>query len=115
MPTMQKKPKPRRQKSNKSPNLVVKKATKATHMKILAECPSCNATGLYKGMYEGPNIAVICMYCNGSGSTQITLRKFTKRKRLNNTNEIRTINNETLTYKQFQKKFPQQKPQTCAK
>lgn len=50
-------------------------------MKIVkAECESCSGTGLYRGMCEGPGMAVVCLRCNGTGCQEIRYRPFTKRK-----------------------------------
>lgn len=34
---------------------------------MLIECPACDGTGVYSGMGEGENIAVVCHNCKGSG------------------------------------------------
>lgn len=39
-----------------------------------AECDSCNATGLYVGMGERDGAAVVCHYCKGSGSRDVTIK-----------------------------------------
>ena len=33
-------------------------------------CPSCNATGIYKGHAEGRGIGVVCLTCDGKGYIQ---------------------------------------------
>ena len=35
---------------------------------MVIECPSCKGTGLYSGMGESKNIAVICYRCDGTGA-----------------------------------------------
>jgi hypothetical protein len=37
-------------------------------IKIIVECSSCKGTGLYSGMGENKDIAVICHHCNGTGA-----------------------------------------------
>jgi hypothetical protein len=37
-------------------------------IKIKIECPSCNGTGLYQGMAESKDVAVVCRKCNGTGA-----------------------------------------------
>lgn len=34
------------------------------------ECPSCGATGLYKGICEPARTAVVCARCQGTGCTE---------------------------------------------
>lgn len=45
-------------------------------------CESCDGTGLYKGMAERGESAVVCHTCNGTGSVSFTKKfpKFKKRK-----------------------------------
>lgn len=47
---------------------------------IIIECPSCNGTGLYKGMAERDKCAVVCHNCKGSGKTEYSYNDFTGRK-----------------------------------
>jgi hypothetical protein len=53
---------------------------KKIEMKV--ECPSCKGTGLYSGMAESDNIAVICHKCNGTGAYNYSYsyNDFVKRK-----------------------------------
>jgi hypothetical protein len=47
----------------------------------MAECPSCNATGVYQGFCEAKDEAVECLACKGSGEVMVTFVPFTGRKR----------------------------------
>ena len=51
-------------------------------IEMLIECPSCNGTGLYSGMVESKDTAVICYRCNGTGAYNYSYsyNKFVKRK-----------------------------------
>ena len=51
-------------------------------IELKIECPSCNGTGLYKGMGEGEGAAVICYKCNGTGcySYSYSYNDFTDKK-----------------------------------
>jgi len=46
-------------------------------------CTKCGGTGLYKGMAERGDAAVICVYCNGTGKEHIHLEyeRFVNRKK----------------------------------
>ena len=44
--------------------------------KITIECKDCKGTGLYKGMGERGNCAVICSSCQGSGSVIFEYEEF---------------------------------------
>lgn len=48
---------------------------------IVIECGSCDGTGLYRGMAEGPGDAVVCLRCNGSGHQLYEYKQFDGRKR----------------------------------
>lgn len=48
---------------------------------IRIECPSCKGTGLYKGISERDNCAVICYNCNGKGFVDYKYNDFNGRKR----------------------------------
>lgn len=41
-------------------------------IEMMIECPSCSGTGLYSGMGESDNVAVICYRCKGSGQFHYT-------------------------------------------
>lgn len=47
---------------------------------IIIECKSCNGTGLYKGMAERDNCAVICSACKGTGAIEFAYDEFEGRK-----------------------------------
>jgi hypothetical protein len=47
---------------------------------MIIEYPSCKGTGLYQGMAERDNCAVVCHSCNGTGKTEYHYNKFTGRK-----------------------------------
>lgn len=49
--------------------------------KIEAQCSSCNGSGLYSGMAESGDLAVVCSRCDGSGKMTITYTPFTGRKK----------------------------------
>ncbi len=57
--------------------------------KIKQECPSCNGTGLYAGMCEGPGEAVICIRCGGKGWSYYTYTPFRGRKKREGITKIR--------------------------
>lgn len=57
-----------------------RKETAMKKMKINAECRACGATGLYSGMCEAEDEAVICVNCEGTGCQQIEYVPFTARK-----------------------------------
>ena len=46
---------------------------------VLAECSSCNGTGLYRGFAEREGVAVVCVVCNGTGCTKLRYKPFVKR------------------------------------
>ena len=46
------------------------------------ECDKCHGTGLYRGVCEKDGAAVVCHYCNGSGSVIKTVIPFEGKKRL---------------------------------
>ncbi|MDM8130120.1 hypothetical protein QUW38_02175 [Clostridium butyricum] len=49
--------------------------------KIVIECSSCKGTGLYKGMSERENCAVVCSVCHGTGKTDFFYNEFEGRKK----------------------------------
>ena len=55
------------------------KSDKKAH--VQAECESCDATGIYRGMAEPEGVGVICRVCSGTGSVKIEYVPFTSRKR----------------------------------
>ena len=52
-------------------------------IEMLIECPSCKGTGLYSGMGEKKNVAIICHNCEGSGKHlyKYSYNEFTARKK----------------------------------
>lgn len=53
------------------------------------ECSACDGTGLYCGFAEPPGVAVVCIYCGGSGATPCGgSAPFTGRKRRD---DVRTV------------------------
>ena len=53
-------------------------------------CTKCGGTGLYKGMAERGDAAVICVYCNGTGKEHIHLEyeNFVSRKKRDGVNRV---------------------------
>ena len=49
--------------------------------KIIIECSSCKGTGLYKGVSERDNCAVVCSVCNGTGKVDFFYNEFEGRKK----------------------------------
>ena len=47
-----------------------------------AECSDCKGTGLYHGMAEPKDTAVVCQRCAGSGCKKIEYAPFSGRKRM---------------------------------
>lgn len=45
------------------------------------QCSSCKGTGLYKGMAERGDCAVVCHNCNGTGKSTFSYEEFTGRKK----------------------------------
>jgi hypothetical protein len=47
------------------------------------QCDSCKGTGLYRGVCERDGAAVVCVYCDGTGKTNVkhTYTKFDGRKK----------------------------------
>lgn len=37
------------------------------------ECERCLGTGVYRGLFEGPGIGVVCPGCEGTGNTNLIL------------------------------------------
>ncbi|HWQ30063.1 MAG TPA: hypothetical protein VN549_03645 [Negativicutes bacterium] len=57
---------------------------------ITIECPNCNGTGLYQGMAERDNCAVVCHTCKGTGKTEYSYNEFTGRKTMNGVKRVFT-------------------------
>lgn len=51
-------------------------------IEMTIECPSCKGTGLYQGMAEGNEVAVVCKDCGGTGAFKYSYsyNEFTGRK-----------------------------------
>lgn len=47
---------------------------------IVIECPECKGTGLYKGMAERDDCAVVCSRCHGNGYYTYRYNEFTGKK-----------------------------------
>jgi hypothetical protein len=47
---------------------------KKTH--VQAECESCGATGIYRGMAEPEGVGVICLVCKGTGAVKLEYTPF---------------------------------------
>lgn len=52
-------------------------------IKLEVECDVCGGTGLYSGMAERDECAVVCSYCKGTGKATISYNEFTGRKKKN--------------------------------
>ena len=55
---------------------------------VKSECPACDGTGLYRGMAEGPGVAVVCSRCDGGGCVNVEYTPFTSRKRRSDVREV---------------------------
>ena len=47
----------------------------------MAECPACNASGVYQGFCEAKGEAVECLQCEGTGEIRVAIKPFMGRKR----------------------------------
>lgn len=79
---------------------------------IKSHCIACGGTGLYSGMCEGKEEAVICLDCEGTGCYFIYYKPYTGRKKTNKFKKIKfrstKLINETnsvscWSYKEFLK------------
>lgn len=59
---------------------------------IEIECASCGGTGIYSGMAESEEIAVVCHTCKGTGKDTFEYKEFTGRKRRNKIKRILMCN-----------------------
>jgi hypothetical protein len=84
----------------------------------LGECPSCGATGLYKGFAEPEGHAVICHTCGGGGGSKTGTKPFTGRKRKPGIRRVltdgglwftRTGNTPSIPVEEFYEKVPESK------
>ena len=66
---------------------------KKTH--VQAECESCGATGIYRGMAEPEGVGVICLVCKGTGAVKLEYTPFTARKRRK---DVRTVQRSAGTF-----------------
>lgn len=87
-------------------------------MEIKTVCNSCDGSGLYQGLAEDINEAVVCIDCDGKGWQLITYKLFQKRKKLSNVNKIRVSQGKfiaagvggigmSMTYSEFENKYPE--------
>lgn len=86
--------------------------------KIKIACPSCGATGLYKGFAEVPGEAVVCLGCSGKGWKWFEYQPFEGRKKKNGIQVIRFScgslivtgvggQGKAMDYDQFEKQIPE--------
>lgn len=85
--------------------------------KIKEECTDCHGTGLYSGMCEANDEAVICCGCNGQGWCWHHFSKFDGRKKKRGIKTIRISQGafiltgvggtgKGMTYSEFEKHYP---------
>lgn len=84
---------------------------------VLAECESCNGTGLYEGMCEKKGEPVVCLNCDGTGAVNLSYKPFERRKGKRGVKWVRQsrgslivtgvggIGGTEMSYEQFQKTF----------
>ena len=81
-------------------------------------CPSCGATGLYKGFAEAVGEAVVCLQCSGKGWKWFEYQLFEGRKKKNGIEIIRFScgsfiatgvggHGKAMNYAQFEKQIPE--------
>jgi hypothetical protein len=86
-------------------------------MKIDTECGSCDGSGLYSGMCEGPGRAVICLDCGGTGCHVIQYKPYQGRRRKRGINTIQASRGRfivgpiggggsEMSYAEFEAKIP---------
>lgn len=65
---------------------------------MLIECPQCKGTGVYSGLAESKDTAVICSHCKGTGKYNYTYnyKEFTGRKK---NNSIKRVYKKGSNYK----------------
>lgn len=87
-------------------------------VQIKIACPSCAATGLYRGFAEAPGEAVVCLGCSGKGWKWLQYQPFEGRKRKEGVNKIRKSqgsliatgvggHGDAMDYAEFLRKFPE--------
>jgi hypothetical protein len=85
--------------------------------RLREECDSCGGTGLYCGFCEPAGTAVICIHCNGQGWVWHEYREFAGRKKRRGVKSISRSRGgfiatgvgacgASMTYEQFEQKFP---------
>lgn len=48
--------------------------------KVLAQCQSCDGTGIYQGFAEPKGTGVVCLSCKGTGCCEMYYTPFVSRK-----------------------------------
>lgn len=88
---------------------------------VNVDCAACDGTGLYRGLWEKPNEAVVCVKCSGSGMMKLVYREFTGRKIRPGVERIRkgsgliiddAPKHEWFSYEEFEKRYPTISPET---
>ena len=59
---------------------------------VVAECETCNATGLYNGYAEKSGTTVVCSKCRGTGRMVITYMPFLMRRDKQNVKKVYATN-----------------------
>ena len=82
---------------------------------VNVDCNACDGTGLYRGLWEKPNEAVVCVRCGGTGMMKLVYREFTGRKTRLGVERIRkgggliiddAHKHEWFSYEEFEKRYP---------
>lgn len=82
---------------------------------VNVDCTACDGTGLYRGLWEKPNEAVVCVKCGGTGMMKLVYREFTGRKTRPGVERIRkgsgliiddAPKHEWFSYEEFEKRYP---------
>lgn len=82
---------------------------------INIDCSSCDGTGLYRGLWEKPDEAVVCVRCSGSGMMKLVYREFVGRKERADVAKIRVGSglivddapkHEWFSYEEFKRRWP---------
>lgn len=56
---------------------------------VQAECDSCGATGIYRGMCEPEGVGVVCLNCKGTGCVKVEYTQFKFRKKRKDVKTVR--------------------------
>lgn len=81
---------------------------------VMAECGSCQSTGLYHGMMELDGEYVVCVTCGGAGGIKTRVKPFNGRKKVTGVEKVRVgsgliIDSPTLaswfSYEDFLRRF----------